>query len=325
MSKRVNITPWTALATGAGRIGLHKRLLFWLYLVNIAFAAVLVYPFRRIITEVGRTDLAEDFVNGFDMDSFVDVWAHCKPELKTLGYSAMGLGLLYLLVSIFLTAGIVSTLTLDHRVTLRRFLSNASRYFGRYLRLFVVSAVVIGAVLAGHKFGLEPYLDDLAESETTDRAAFLWKTLDVAIVVLVLSFVMMVFDYARIRTVVDRRRSMIIAFLVGLAFSVRRAWRTGRLFGLNALIAGFIVAVYFLIENAFSNATAASMIGLFVVQQVFILSRIWIKLSFFASQLALYGSFQSAAPSPEQRAPVPYPGLEGAGPAGESYGRLAGR
>lgn len=292
------MTPSGALARGVQRIWMHKRILLWLYLINIAFASVLIFPFRRLLDKVSKTDLADEFLEGFSTDAFVDIGMRFGSELKSLGLAAIGLGALYLLLNVFLAGGIVATLALDHRVSLHRFLAGASRFFSRYLRLFFVFCVTLGAVLAGFKFSIEPYFEDLAEAATTDRDAFLLKALGVVILLFVVSLAAMVFDYAKVRTVIDRRRSMIVSAVSGLSFSFRRFWRCFRLFYMNLLLVAALTGVFLLVGNQFSNATWGSILGLFVVQQVFIVCRIGMKLSFFASQLAMYESL--AGPKAEE-------------------------
>lgn len=281
---------WGAFTAGTARIWLHKRLILWLYVVNLAFAAVMVIPLRKLLGEISKTDLAYHFVNCFPADVGLEFWWQNKLAFNALALVALVLGVLYLLFSIFVGGGIVATLTVERRVSVRRFLNDAARYFWRYLRLFVLLVIVVGLVGAGYQSLLSDKVEGLRESATTDRASFLWLALVVVVILAVVAFALMVFDYAKIRTVVDRRRSMFLASLVGLGFSLRRFWQTIPLFGVNFVVVVILFAVYLLIENQFSNATVASMIGLFVVQQVFILSRIWIRLSFFSSQLALYKS-----------------------------------
>jgi hypothetical protein len=184
----------------------------------------------------------------------------------------------------------VAALAVDRRVSLRRFLNDAARYFGRYVRLFVLLVVVAGLAGAGYQFSLAETFEGLRENATTGRTAFLWRALGIVIMAAILAFVLMVFDYAKIRTVLDRRRSMFLAVISGLVFSLWRCWRTVPLFCLNLLIVGVLFAIYLVIEAQFSSATISSIIGLFVAQQVFILSRIWMRLSFFSTQLAYYQS-----------------------------------
>ena len=293
------MSPWSAFKNGMARIWFHKRLVLWLYLINVVFAAVLVIPLRDVVGRISKTDLADEFVSGFPVDLFGMFWSEHRFAFKSLMLSAAGLGVLYLIVNIFLTGGLIASLTAERRVSLRRFVHSAGRYFWRYLRLFVLLVVVIGLVVAGYNLWLSEFVEDLRKNATTDMASSLWRAGAVAVVLVLVSLILMVFDYAKIRTVVDTRRSMFLAALVALAFALRRPLRTVSLFYLNLVIVGILFTIYLLVENQFSNATTVSIVCLFVVQQVFILTRIWMKLSFFASQLAFYRAVREALPSPE--------------------------
>ena len=301
------MSPWSAFKNGMARIWFHKRLVLWLYLINLAFAAVLVIPLRNVVSEISKTDLADEFVSGFAVDSFAIFWSEHSSAFKSLGVAALGLGVLYLIVNIFLTGGLIASLTAERRVSLRRFVHSAGRYFWRYLRLFVLLVVVIGLVVAGYNLWLSEFVEDLRKSATTDVASFLWRAAAVGVLLVLVSLVLMVFDYAKIRTVVDGRRSVIIATCVAFGFSFRRFLRTVTLFYFNLVIVGILFAIYLIVENQFSNATTASMVSLFVVQQIFIVSRIWMRLSFFATQMAFYCAATEVLPSPSPMETEPVP------------------
>lgn len=289
---------WKALNAGTARIWVHKRLLLWLYLINMVFAVVLVFPLRNLVSTIAETDLADDFLSRFNIDAFLDIWAEHSLVFKTLGFSAVGLGIVYLVASIFLTGGIVATLAADNRVTLRRFITNAARYFWRFLRLFVALAIVLGSVVAANLIWLKPYVDTQRDLVTTGRASFLLRSGNVIVILIVAALILMVFDYAKIRTVVQDRRSAVMAVLSALGFTLRRPCRTVFLFTMNLILAGLLVVAYLVVENLFSGATIASIIGLFALQQLFILGRIWMKLSFFASQLELHQATMAAVHKP---------------------------
>ncbi len=305
---------WKAFKNGTVRIWSHKKLVLWLYLINVLFAAVLVLPFRKLVSKISRTDLSEDFVRGFHLNSFLDFWAEHSTGFKSLGLAAVALGLLYLLFYVYLTGGIVATLASDSRITLRRFSTGAGRFFWRYVRLLLIFLVVFGGILAANSEWLEPYVSDQEKIATTDRASFLWSVGNQAAIFLAAAFALMVFDYAKIRTVIQRRRSMVVAVFSALGFVLRRPIRTVSLFAMNLLILVLLFTFYLLAENLLSNATYASMFTLLIVQQLLILGRIWMKLSFFASQIKLYEDalapavHQPTAP-PIITVPVPAPAV----------------
>ncbi len=278
----------SAFKSGTARIWLHKRLVLWLYLLNLVFAAVLIFPLRKIVSQISKSDLADGFVNGFPLATGLEFWSQHSLEFKSLGLVAAGLGVIYLLVNIFLTGGIVAALAVERRISFRRFLNDSTRYFGRYFRLFILLGIVLGLAGAGYNTWLADFVFDLTKEATTGRASILWRGLFVGGLFVFLAFTLMVFDYAKIRTVVERRRSMFLATLFALGFSLRRLWRTVPLFCLNLVIVGILFALYLLVESQFSNATVVSAVSLFVVQQIFIVGRIWMRLSFFSTQLAYY-------------------------------------
>ncbi|MFQ5491713.1 MAG: hypothetical protein ACE5GE_13425 [Phycisphaerae bacterium] len=290
------LSVWQAFREGNGRVSRRKRLWLGLYALNLLFAAVIIYPFRTLVSRLAKTDLANDFISGFQFDAFIDFWNRNTYEFHALGYLALGLGGLYLLMHVFLSGGIVATLADDRRLTSRRFFNRCGRFFWRFVRLFLLFLIVLAAIGAAYKFGLQEWIDDHKNNATTGREAILWRALGLGILGLALTLVLIVFDYARIRTVIDGRRSMIRAVWASGLFCLRRMFSTGPLFGLNLLIVGALFAIYLLFENLFSNASNTSMIGLFVVQQVLVLGRIWMKLSFFATQTAYYQSANPLAP-----------------------------
>lgn len=302
-------SPLTALKKGTARIWFHKRLLLWLYLINVLFSAVLVYPFREVVSKISKTDLADLFLSGFRLDAFMDYSAKYSATLNSLGQAAIGLGILYFIVTIFLTGGIVASLAVQEKVTLRRLVGTSGEYFWRYMRLFLAFGVTIGLLLTAHHFLLAEWLETLQENTTTGRAASLLKALEIIVMLGVLSIVLMVFDYAKIQTVVDNRRSMFFVTFAAIGFSFRRIFQTTWLFCLNVLIVGFLFAVYLIVENQFSGAMLASTLGLLFVQQILVLCRIWMRVSFFASQMEFYESARPTAPeaAPELPESTPEP------------------
>ncbi|MGD2110635.1 MAG: hypothetical protein PVI86_14750 [Phycisphaerae bacterium] len=301
-----------AFSEGTARIWLHKRVLFWLYVINVLFAAVLVVPFRRLAGELAKTDLADDFVSHFPLETGLEFWHHHASAFKGLGTSAVALGVLYLLLSVFLTGGIVAALTVGHRVSLRRFFHDAAKYFWRYLRLLILLVAVLGAVAGAFAALASDYIEEAREASVTDRESFLWRAGSILVVLAVTSLVLMVFDYAKIRAVVDRRRSMFGALLVSFGFCLRRFWHTIPLYLLNLLIVGLIFGVYVVVAGLFSKTTLVSMITLLVIQQFFVFARIWMRMSFFATQWAYYDWVRTrplrppASPvTPAPRVPAP--------------------
>ena len=147
---------------------------------------------------------------------------------------------------------------------------------------------------------------------TVERSAFVVRLLCYLAFGTFLVVCNLVFDYARIRTVVEDRHSAIGAFVAGARF-VRRHPATLRLYLING--AGFILLalVYALVAPGAPSGLAI-WIAL-ALGQLYILLRHYVKLLFYASQVAYFqGSLAHAAYTAAP--PVVWP----ESPAAESIG-----
>jgi hypothetical protein len=96
-----------------------------------------------------------------------------------------------------------------------------------------------------------------------------------------------IFDYAKVRAVVEDRRSMIGAVAAGLRFVRRNIGAVAAVYMLNALLMAVIFALYGLVAPGAGGSGAAMWLG-FLVSQLYLLARLWVRLVFFASSASLF-------------------------------------
>jgi len=96
----------------------------------------------------------------------------------------------------------------------------------------------------------------------------------------------LVFDYARIRLVVEDRRSALGALAAGLRF-VRRQKGTLLLYLANALIFLLLVLVYAILDPG-APGSGFSMWLVLGLGELYILGRHYVKLLFYASETAFF-------------------------------------
>ncbi len=99
----------------------------------------------------------------------------------------------------------------------------------------------------------------------------------------------MVFDYAKVRAVVEDRRSMLSALGAALGFIRRNAAAAIALFAANFALFVAVIGLYALVAPGAGGAGASMWIG-FAIGQLYILGRLWVKLVFWASETALFQS-----------------------------------
>ena len=118
---------------------------------------------------------------------------------------------------------------------------------------------------------------------TVERTAFFYRLGLYAVFGALVLFTNLVFDYAKVRAVVEDRRSMIGALSAGFRFVRRNPGATVGLYAVNSLAFVAVLFAYYLVApGAAADARA------FAIGQVFIVFRVIVRLQFAASQTALF-------------------------------------
>src|SRR5687767_5791137 len=196
------------------------------------------------------------------------------------------LGLLagYLALWTWLHGGIIDRYARQRPTRAHGFAAASGVLFFRLLRLGVMAGVVYWALFAyAHPWLFDGRYADLTRGLDSERAAFAWRAAFYALFGLVVVAVNVVFDYARIRMVVEDRRSAVAALAAAVRFILRSPGAVTGLWFANALVFLLMAAVW-----AFASPGVASsgptMWLLFLAAQLFVLARLALKLQFLASQ-----------------------------------------
>ena len=188
-----------------------------------------------------------------------------------------------MMVSMFLIGGVLDRLARDHSLGAGAFFAACGVYFVRFLRLGVIAAVVYWLLFVPfHTWLFDRVYPRLTENLTVERTALAYRVVLYVIFAVLVLFANLVFDYAKVRAVVEDRRSMIGALGAGARFVVRNPAAFG-LYGLNMLVFLLVIALYFVIAPGGSSNLLAFAIG-----QLYIVLRVVVRLQFAASQTALF-------------------------------------
>ena len=200
----------------------------------------------------------------------------------------VGVATAYLLLWIFLVGGVLDRYARGRATRAAGFFGACGVYFFRFLRLAVVGwlayAVLFGLI---HGWLLDDFYGWATRNFTVERSAFLLRAALYVLFGTLLVACNLVLDYAKIRAVVEDRRSMIGALLTAWRFVTRRPLQVSGLYLLNGLVFLLVLAVYAAVVPG-AGSTGLSMWVGFLIGQAYILARLWTKLLFYASQTALF-------------------------------------
>lgn len=275
-------------------------MVFVLYVVNLLLAIPLALAFRSVlIAGFGASLAPAQMMESLDFTAFQDFMNLHSTNVQTVFGQVLSVFVLSMLLQTFLAGGILAVLQ-DHRngYSSAAFFKGCGLYFFRFFRLFLlfgvillVVALIVGAIV----IALAEALTEDAASEITE----LWIRIAAFVVFLLpVVLILMAADYAKIYIVLHDERSAIRSCGKGFAFVFRRFFSAFGLELLMLLIPLIVYAVYVRLDLAIGMTTSATIVVMFLIQQLFMMLRAWTKIFFFAGEMTLYRGKQKQ-PFPE--------------------------
>jgi hypothetical protein len=209
----------------------------------------------------------------------------------------------YLLIWTFLGGAIIDRFARQRPTRVHGFFAAGGVFFFRFLRLAVVAGLAYWFLFAVvHAWLFDDLLQDVTRDVNVERTAFFWRATLYALFGAMLVAVNVLFDYTKIRAVVEDRRSMLLALLASGRFLARHPGAVFGLYALNALAFLLLMAIWMALAPGAGDAGASLWLG-FLLSQLYLLARLFLKLHFIASQTALFQATlahaaYTAAPAP---------------------------
>jgi hypothetical protein len=191
----------------------------------------------------------------------------------------------YVALWVCLSGGILDRLARGRPVRTAAFFAACGTFAVRFVRL----ALVVGAVYWAIVRWLHPYLFStlygrLTRDLTSETDAMWIRAGGYAVFLGALALVSVVADFAKIRAVVEDRRSMLGALGASVRFIRRRPMRVASLYVLNVAVFGSVLALWM----AAAPGAAVAPWQAFLLAELYLLARIWAKLAFLASEVAFF-------------------------------------
>jgi hypothetical protein len=316
----------SSLRAGLRSLARNWGLVALVLLANLAFALVLAVPLSlRLERDLAGRGASSAMMYGFDFDWWAE-WSERQvgpssalaPDLLGTGFAfrnlelllrgalpgglftpgehlgidptILGVGALYLLLQIFLAGGILGVFRAPRGGwTVRGLVHGAGFYFGRLLRVSLLTLAAAGALFALNA-PFARWVDDLAREAVSGRTAIALVLGRHALLLAALVLVHMVSSYAKVLVVCEERLSAGLAFLSGLGFCARNL-----LAAIGQYVAVLALGVVLLVLFGALDARLAvvgwkTQLAALVLFEVFVAARIALRLGLLASQVELHAA-----------------------------------
>lgn len=291
------------------------KMVLFLFIVNLSFSLLLVVPmYNSLKDSFARSEAGSRMAKGFDYIWWEEFRDEAKGLETTFSPSVIGkgailtnlesliqmrffssppilivFGLFYIILHTFLAGGILSIFSQDvPGFTMKEFIQGAGSHFLRFFGLMLFSWVFIIAIGVLLRDAFISILSDISSNSFSEVTPFFIRLAFSTLTFILLLFIQMVFDYARIKVVLEENRNILKSTLEALAFVFKYPFST---FGLFYLIFFFQVAVtviYILLKEIIPQSNFPWVLAAFIIQQLFIFAVIWVRCLLYSSQMQLY-------------------------------------
>ncbi len=311
------MTIFACFMDGLRRVNSAKRYIFLVYLMNVLLALGLAVSLGGSIKDsLGSSMAAERLRDGFDgfwysnysaqardlaatfdpsvvgigaifnsLDSFL------QGNLLDLEFSIVSVGIFYLLLWSFFSAAFISIyIHRDDASGSHAFFQHGAQYFWRFLQLALMAGVIYYLLFHYFMPWLSNQVTDLTRQIVDERVVFSYVLTKYLILWLLVLGVNLIFDYSKIITVwQDRKFVLTIPWQAARFIGNHLASTTGLYLCLG--LAGIVLMLfYWLIVPGAGQVSWVAITGIFLLGQLYILSRIWMRCLFYAGQTTFYES-----------------------------------
>lgn len=204
-----------------------------------------------------------------------------RPDLLTLPLLVL---LVASLMNSAFAAGFIATYRTEYPPTIGEFLSMGAAYFGPFVRILLVSFLIHVLLVFPLIGSISRSIADSTAMSASEATPFAFYMLRNLFAVVLFVFVTLVVDIARVRMVLERRTSAVVAVMDGARFVIGNAAPLGLLSGAFLVITVVAMALFGLSANAFPQSTYVTIALLFVLQQVYMMVRSYLRAAMFASE-----------------------------------------
>jgi hypothetical protein len=209
-------------------------------------------------------------------------------ENVALSPALAGVTAAWLVLWSFLSGGVLDRLARQRPVRAHGFFAACGVHFFRFLRIGIVALAVYAVLFSWvHGWLFEDLYVYATRDMTVERSAFAVRLGLYLVFGGLLVAVTMVFDLARVRTVVEDRRSAVAAIVAGGRFARRHLGSMAALYLLNGLAFGTLVALYGLLSPGAPGSGLAGW-GVLLLGQAYIIGRHYLKLMFYGAQVSFF-------------------------------------
>lgn len=280
------------VSTGAGIARRNLRYIVWFFLLNLLFARLGAFGLGTHAHDIMDHSLYSDkLLHGFHLAVLIELMS--RPEFGPMASSTLPaafFAFLFLWASLTFMPGVLLGYASDHRISRDEFFRACGHNLWRFVRLFVMAAVVIGIVYGALAAGAGA-LAKLADKTNYERLPFFTHVVGIAVILIILNLIRIWFDVAQTDVVLSDQSAVRKSLAAGFRATRKNFMRLLGAYVAIALVGLAVLVVGIVLWNVI--VPPSSVLGAFLISQLMLFlllaTRFWQRASavaFYVKQMA---------------------------------------
>lgn len=264
------------------------KMTFLIYCINLVLALLVVFPFLSALKSgFGNSMLPDALLKGFDFTSLVEFLRNFK-SIGGFIAQARWMIIFYLIASVFMSGGILFIINKKEKFSVISFLNGCVLYFFRFFKLFIYMLFFNLLVALIVYLPLYFIVDSASDTVASEASLFYIILAGVLIHLILFGILQMTVYYAKIRIVSEDSRKVFSSIFRSIKFVFKHFASTLTLFLLQLIIPMLLVIVFFFFNGVIGMTSGFTILVMFIIQQVFIISRVFTRIWMYGSQYDLF-------------------------------------
>ncbi|HCT30634.1 MAG TPA: hypothetical protein DIW31_07835 [Bacteroidales bacterium] len=261
---------------------------FLIYSINLILALLVIFPLLSFLKAgFGNSMLPDAMLKGFDFTSFTEFLRSVKGMSNNI-VQARWMILFYFVVSIFFAGGMLFVFAKSEKFSIKTFLNGCVHYFFRFFKLFFYMLIFNLLDTLVVYLPLSLIINGVSDSVASEASLFYIVLFGVLIHLVLFIILQMIAYYTKIRIVSEDSRKVFRSIFKSIKFVFKNFISTFSLFLLQLVVPILLIVVILFLNNTIGMTSAITILIMFILQQMFVFSRVFVRMWIYASQFILY-------------------------------------
>ena len=276
---------------GWGLIKTFKQgtLIFLFWSVNLIISLIFLFPYLSAFNHFFSERIVSRLLEQANVYTYYTEFFHFFARPLQIARGNLLLGrLLILIISVILSAGVISTFLRDDQLNSKKFGADSRHFLGRMLRLGIFQLFIVIFFLMVSIVLYLPVIYFLP-SLFVENIYFYFLIGWAGLAYLFVLFAFLVFDLSRIQLVKQDSPSILKTIWMAVLSLWRNPVQIYLLYFLLSLIWAAVILVYWTLQSYLSNNSFTGILLELVILQFFVWIQYWIRLSRFSALINISG------------------------------------